>query len=278
MTKTIAVLITVHNRKEKTYKCLQNLFAQKGVGDRYSVDVYLTDDGCSDGTPDMIRELFPTISIVSGDGNLFWNRGMYVAWDVASKAQEYDYYLWLNDDSYLNDDCIDSMLTSAEEKSDESIIVASMCDHSHSFMTYGGYRLNDGKLATPNGELQECSTMNGNCVLIPNAVFKVCGNLDWTYQHAIGDLDYGYSARRKGFKIFASKAYLGTCDRNPRLPAWARTEVPFINRLKNLYSPLGYAAPIPYFHYDMKNFGLLQALKHFFTIHLRVLFPKLWNK
>jgi len=274
----IAVLITVHNRKEKTDKCLQNLFAQKAIGENYNIDVYITDDGCSDGTPEMIREKYPSVSIVRGDGTLFWNRGMYVAWEVASKAQKYDYFLWLNDDSYLNDDCIDNMLTDSAEMSDESIIVASMSDHSRSFMTYGGYRVSDGKLATPNGELQECSTMNGNCVLIPEAVFKICGNLDWTYRHAIGDLDYGYSARRKGVKIYASKYYLGTCDKNPKLPAWTRTDVPLSKRIKNLYSPLGYAEPGPYFHYDFKNFGLLQAIKHYLTIHLRVLFPQLWNK
>lgn len=48
MIKTLAVLITVHNRKEKTLKCLQLLHAQLPM-EGYQVDIYLTDDGCTDG-------------------------------------------------------------------------------------------------------------------------------------------------------------------------------------------------------------------------------------
>ena len=39
--KHIAVLLTVHNRKEKTLRCLQDLFAQDPV-DGYAIDIWLT--------------------------------------------------------------------------------------------------------------------------------------------------------------------------------------------------------------------------------------------
>lgn len=83
--KLIAVLLTVHNRKEKTLCCLQNLFKQK-IPNGYQIEVYLTDDGCTDGTPEAVHEQFPAVHIIKGDGSLFWNRGMYTAWDTAGKA------------------------------------------------------------------------------------------------------------------------------------------------------------------------------------------------
>ena len=273
----IAVLITVHNRKTKTINSLNNLFHQS-IPPNCKLDVYMTDDGCTDGTPEAVREMFPDVSIIKGDGTLFWNRGMWTAWDVAAKEKDYDYYLWLNDDSFLFPHCIQNLLESSNECNNQAVIVASMRNQEDEQITYGGFRLSDGRLAEPNGELQECKTMNGNCVLIPRCIFMKCGNLDWAYRHAIGDLDYGYTVRRNGFKIYASKEFLGICDSHPQLPSWARPEVPFMKRIKNLYSPLGYAQPGPFFHYDLKNFGVWPAIKHYVSMHIRLFFPNLWLK
>ena len=123
--KQIAVLLTVHNRREKTLCCLQNLFKQKLNSD-FLMDVYLTDDGCTDGTPEAIREQYPKVIIIKGDGNLFWNRGMYTAWKKAAETQDYDFYLWLNDDTFLFNNAIQTLLKESSEKNNKSIIVASI--------------------------------------------------------------------------------------------------------------------------------------------------------
>ena len=72
----IAVLLTVHDRKNKTLRCLENLYKQV-LPNYLRLDIYLTDDGCTDGTPEAIKRQFPKVHIIKGDGNLFWNRGMY---------------------------------------------------------------------------------------------------------------------------------------------------------------------------------------------------------
>lgn len=275
--KNIAVLLTVFNRKNKTLLCLENLYKQE-IPQGYAMDVYLTNDGCTDGTPEAIIERFPQVHIINAKGDLFWNRGMYKAWEESSKNRDYDYFLWLNDDSFLVKDSLKELLLNSDECNGDAIIVATMCSKDTGIATYGGYSLKENRLLIPDGSLQECATMNGNCVLIPKSIYNKCGNLDWAFRHAIGDLDYGYRARKAGFKIYASKRYLGYCEKNAQLPKWARTEIPFIERWKNLYSPQGYAEPIPFFHYEMKNFGLFTALKHFISIHIRVLFPVLWKQ
>ena len=272
--KSIAALITVHNRKEKTLQCLERLNKQD-LPESNTVDVFLTDDGCTDGTPEAIAEKFPQVNIIRGDGNLFWNRGMYMAWQEAARAKDYDFYLWLNDDTFLFEAAINLLVGYASEVGDKSIIVASVKSASSDVVTYGGYC--NGKLITPDGTLRECDTFNGNCVLVPRYVFNKLGNLDWAYRHAIGDLDYGHRAKRAGLKNYVSPVYLGICEKNHKLPAWARSEVPLCERLKNLYSPLGYAEPMPFFRYERKNLGLAVAVKHFISIHLRVLFPQLWK-
>lgn len=272
--QTIAVLLTVFNRKEKTLKCLQQLYTQLPI-EGYKIDIYLTDDGCTDGTPEAVKLQFPQVHIIRGDGNLFWNRGMYTAWQEAAK-KDYDFYLWLNDDTLLFPDALNNLTNSSHKSNNESIIVAAIRAKNKEVTTYSGH--NETGLVTPNGKLQPCLSFNGNCVLIPRYVYKKLGNLDWKFRHAIGDLDYGYRATKAGIKIYTSDKYLGICDKNSQLPAWARKEIPLSKRLKNLYSPLGYAEPIPFFHYELKNFGIITAIKHFVSIHIRVLFPGLWKK
>ena len=118
-----------------------------------------------------------------------------------------------------------------------AVIVAPMRLREKGVTTYKAD--NDGsQKITPNGKLQECEKFNGNCVLIPQCVFKKVGNLDWTYRHAIGDIDYGYRVRKAGFKNYVATGYLGICESNPKLPAWARKEIPFIRRIKNSLLPL----------------------------------------
>ena len=49
----ISVLLTCHNRKAKTLGCLTSLYAAElPVG--YDMEVYLVDDGCTDGTADAV--------------------------------------------------------------------------------------------------------------------------------------------------------------------------------------------------------------------------------
>lgn len=271
--QTIAVLLTVFNRKIKTLECLKRLYSQIHL-EKYQVDVYLTNDGCTDGTPEEVASRYPKVNIINGNGNLFWNRGMYTAWQKAAK-KDYDFYLWLNDDTMLFPNALETMITNSKSKQDRAIVVAAIKAIEEDKTTYSGH--NKYGLISPNGNLQPCDTFNGNCVLIPRYVFLKVGNLDWRFRHAIGDLDYGYRAKKVGIGMFVSSAYLGNCNNNPKLPAWARKEVSLIKRIKNLYSPLGYAEPIPFFYFEKRNFGFITAIKHFITIHIRVLFPQLWK-
>jgi GT2 family glycosyltransferase len=82
MKSKIAILMTCFNRKGKTFSCLTSLFENRPPSG-YKIDVYLVDDGSSDGTTEMVKENFPTVKIIQGDGSLFWNRGMKLTWSMA---------------------------------------------------------------------------------------------------------------------------------------------------------------------------------------------------
>lgn len=277
--KDIAILITCHNRREKTINCLRSLKDSLAVSinkGKYKVEIYIVDDGSTDNTSLCIKSEFPEIFLIQGNGKLFWNRGMYLAWISALKRQEYDFYLWLNDDIILFSNAIQEVIDASTEAFDRAILVGSTCSKKDNILTYGGIRLPNHKVI-PDGKLQLCDTFNGNFVLIPKYVYKKVGVIDKLYHHAIGDLDYGLRAKKAGIKSYVAKKYIGTCERHEQLPSWCLPGTPFLKRVKSLYSPLGCSQPYYFFRYELRHFGLVKAAFHFFTIHLRLTFPSLWN-
>lgn len=275
----IAVLLTVHNRKSKTLNCLEALYSQSGTN-LPEIDVYLTDDGCTDGTPEAISNLFPDVKIVGGDGNLYWNRGMIKAWKRAASSFDYDAYLWLNDDTVLFPSALSTLYISALDNTDSIIVGAiafpAMGEEVLS-ASYGG-RDSEGRLISPDGRYQKCHTFNGNVVWIPQKVFKKLGMLDPVYSHAIGDFDYGLSANRMEIPMFLTPEFVGSCDKNSNLPIWLNTDYSFFIRAKALFSPLSYNVPSEVFHFKRKNYGLIRACLSTVSIFINLLSPSLWKR
>ncbi len=273
--KTIATLLTVHNRKDKTIECLSHLFRQE-ISDGYSLDVYLTDDGCTDGTVEAVKKQFPQVNIITGDGNLYWNRGMYKAWDAASNETDYDFYLWLNDDTNLYEGAVKKLIVCSNKYDDKAIIVgATVNTKSHDIVTYGG-RIN-GNIPVPNGDSVEVGYFNGNIVLVPWYVFSVLGNLDSYFSHSKGDFDYGMRAKAQGVKMYQVGEVLGECDAHERLDKWCDPEVPFSVRWKAMWKPNG-MPPHETFHLEHRHKGLVVASFHYMTILIRCFFPKIWSR
>lgn len=271
--KHIAVLLTVYNRKDKTLACLQRLYALSAADD-CCIDVWLTDDGCTDGTPEAITAQYPEVHVIHADGNLFWNRGMHLAWQTAAEARDYDFYLWLNDDTFVYAHLLQQLLSLSAAQGDRAIVVGPTQSADHTCATYGGRRP-DGRIPVPNGTAQHVRTFNGNIVLIPRAVYKRLGNLDPYYSHSKGDFDYGLRATEAGIPILQVGQYLGECEAHPTLDAWCNPAVPLATRLRMLNRPNG-MPPRETFHLERRHVGLLPAAFHFCTIYLRCLCPWIW--
>jgi GT2 family glycosyltransferase len=242
MTKQIAVLMTCHNRREKTLACLNAFFRAK-IPDGFSFKVFLVDDGSTDETSHFVKKQFSSVQIIPGNGDLYWNQGMRLAWKTASQDNRYDFYMWLNDDVIIKRDALDEMLSNYYEilkNENKPVIVTGAFKNGEldDNFSYGGRSIDD-KAVVPNGLLQKCTFINGNTVLIPSKIYDIIGNLSNDYTHAIGDFDYGLRAIKEGFSCYTTKAYIGICPVNMGIPSWRDPRVTLVNRLKYLYSPNG---------------------------------------
>lgn len=242
----IAVLITCFNRRNVTLRCLEAFSAQSLPECR--AEIFVVDDGSSDGTSNAIAGRFPEVRLFAGTGELFWNGGMHMAFGHAM-AEDFDYYLWLNDDTVLFTSAISRMLQVAREYQQngvEAIIVGNTVDPNTNQHSYGGVLKGRGfkpaafRLVTPNpNHAEACDTMNGNCTLIPRAAVQRIGNLDRRFRHNFGDLDYGLRAKAQGIAIFAAPGFVGECSRNTDAGTWKDQTADLKVRWTRMHSPKG---------------------------------------
>lgn len=231
----LAVLMTCFNRRQTTLACLDELYKQE-----VNFDVYLVDDGSSDGTAEAVKRKYPQVILLKGDGSLFWVGGMRLAFGEALK-NKYDYYLWLNDDTFLESNALNSLLNThkvlQQKNHSDSIVVGTIKDPKTGEPSYGG-KVRSKRLFSntfdpveSKPEPVECETITGNCVLIPDSVATRVGNLDAAFIHTMGDLDYGLRARKLGCSVWVAPGYVGVCSRNPVTGSWADKTLPLGERL-----------------------------------------------
>ena len=270
MTKVLG-LMTCFNRKEKTVRALQNLI-QGNPGLQMSFIV--ADDGSSDGTYEALQKM-PEVTILRGNGSLFYSGGMRIAIAEAKKVKtSYDYCLLFNDD-------VDFVQSSIEDlcKKDNTVIWVGPTSDERGQLSYGGVvksskiRPKTEIVMADTKEGRECDTFNANCVLIPWNIFMELDNIDSVYTHSMGDFDYGFSAKRKGFRIKVSDQFVGECPDNPVQVSWRNTELSFKERLKRKESPKGLPGR-EWFHYLAKNYNVLTAIVYSVIPYMRIILKK----
>lgn len=244
---TICAVLTCYNRKAKTQACLENLYrAAECIADRVRLHVIVTDDGSTDGTAEMLRTRFPEVEVMRGDGSLFWNGGMRVAFGRALE-ESHDFYLWVNDDSNLLPDCLAQLLATHDTLMAQygrgGIVVGSMCNDQGT-LSYGGQRRNPGWKALsysciePGDTPLPCETFHGNCVLVSTDAVRELGNLDAAFKHGMGDMDYGLRATRQGIPIWVMPGYAGRCIHDHTVEgSYLDRSLPLVLRWKKALSP-----------------------------------------
>jgi GT2 family glycosyltransferase len=238
----LAVLLTCHNRRDQTLRCLESLsIAKDAVAPRVKVDAFLVDDGCSDGTAVSVRSQFPDVHVIAGTGNLFWCGGMRLAWAQAA-ANDYDGYLWLNDDVTLDHDAIERLVAASRRLSrdDGAVIMVGGTRAEEAATvntaTYGGLDL-QGVLPA-SADVRRIDLFNGNIVLVSRRAFQVLGGLSKAYTHGLADIEYGVRAKKAGVPVWLAAGSLGSCSAN-KTARWRRTDLPVWTRLRELHRPTG---------------------------------------
>jgi GT2 family glycosyltransferase len=228
-TINIATIITCHNRKQMTMKALSCLYEAAETYRQESdsplrLKLFLTDDGCSDGTAESIEQTFRNedIVILKGNGQLYWAGGMRYAWKEALKEHsQWGYYLLLNDDTFLFKHALIELLEthhySLKTYSKGGVYSGITCCTNQQKITYGGGYYSHpliGKfvLIHPDGHPQTCKITNANILLVPKTVVDEIGIFDSCYRHRCADWAYGLQANKAGLPVLVTASVCGICE------------------------------------------------------------------
>ena len=280
--KTIAVLLTCHNRKEKTLQCLKTLF-KANVPENLKMDFFLVDDGCTDDTAKAVNQIYPEINIVLGSGNLFWAGGMRLAFTEARKHRDYDGYLLLNDDVELTNDFLSKIIETQEyclkKYKKGGLYAGSTKEKRSGKISYGGNVLTKGidhpayKLVQPSEAPQPCHLTNANVLYVEKEVIDKIGFFDENFSHAFADYDFSLRAFKAGFPVYITPGICGYCT-DDHGNNWSSSKK-LKYRIEYLKSPTGLAYK-EYLYYGKNHFPN-QVPKMFVKLWVKTVFPSLWD-
>ncbi|WP_298653437.1 glycosyltransferase family 2 protein [uncultured Proteiniphilum sp.] len=282
--RNIAVLLTCHNRKNKTIACLASLY-RAIIPPQYTVDTFLTDDGSTDGTDEAVKELFPQVKIIHGNGSLFWAGGMRLAWKTAIKEKPYDVYLLINDDVILHQNFILNLLKadahSLVETGRQGIYSGGTVDGITGQVTYGGalikqnhFILTTQKLV-PTSYPQRCDFANANVLWISRCVVDKIGIFEERYTHGIADYDYSRQAVRNNIPVWLAPDVCGVCNHDHG-KNWKSNDMPIKERIAWMKSPKGLAYS-EYMYYIRKHFPFYLPYS-LIMLWMKIFFPFIWNR
>ncbi len=279
--KTVTVIMTCFNRREKTLNCISSLCTKNP---QCQFKFIIVDDHSSDGTVEAIQKLQYDLVCLPGTGKLYWAGGMRKGIDYFLDQKEYmesDYVLFVNDDVDFYPEAIDRMVEVLEHRN-RAVLVGNCCDEKGS-LTYGAVcfrKMWNKPLNKPMYYLlsleeshREADTFNCNCVLIPSGVVRKIGNFDTKYTHHLADFDYGFQIKKYGYKIYGTSFFVGTCCYNNRKGTWVDTTLSRKERFLKKEQPKGLPRK-EWYYFLKKNFGLVTAVRYSLTPYIRILLKR----
>ncbi len=214
--KNLAVIIPVYNHLSYTQACIEALeeMAENASLTTIALSIIVVDDGSTDGTRDWLLAHHPEVTVLSGDGSLWWSGGVNLGARYAVEEMKADYLLLWNNDITTGSDYL-AELDKLVAGLPGHVIAGSKIyrkEKEKVIWSYGGifnsrtgskYMLGFDQEDGPEFmEPRSVDWLPGMGTLIPARVIGTIGywnEKDFPQYH--GDSDFTYRARLAGFDI-----------------------------------------------------------------------------
>lgn len=200
------VLMTIHNRAEYSLACLECVDAQT----YRNFEIVVVDDGSTDGSSNRIQERYPGVTILKGDGNLWWTGGMNVGLRyILQKASKNDLVLTLNDDTWFDTDYFERLLQAQSARPGSCVgsllknyYDRSVVEDSGICIDWDGYWYKPIRYDEVN-EVVEVDTLSCRGTVVPVSVFNKIGLFDQKkLPHYNADYDFFLRAARADVPLY----------------------------------------------------------------------------
>jgi len=212
MRNRIYILTAVHNDLEDTKKLLSSIYAQTFK----DVEVFLVDDGSTDGTSKYIKSNYPKVNVIEGDGNLWWTASLNLGLKkILEKAKEDDFVWIINNDCFFSKDVLGKLLLFVKSlKGKKNIVGSIVLDAKTKRVFESGVKINWRKLKFKQSNLKKGEKIDAlptKGTLYPVKAFKELSLFDAKhFPHYFSDYEYTIRAKRSGYRLLicpASKIY-----------------------------------------------------------------------
>jgi GT2 family glycosyltransferase len=231
---TIYIVIPVYNRLDATRECLESLSCQTFQ----HFKVVLIDDGSTDGTSESVNEKYPEVTILKGNGQLWWTGATNLGVRYALQyCREDDYVLTLNNDTVLPPAYLETMMSLARQA--PSALIGSIArDYRHrdicvdEGVAIRWFSAKFIKLKAPSNtsrsdSFYSVSALTGRGTLIPVSVFRNIGLYDaQNFPHYAADYDFALRAVEAGYDLLL----------HPTCYLYSRTDLTGISNVHNRVS------------------------------------------
>lgn len=204
MKKKVSIIILTWNGLKYTKKCLESLKSSIGISE---CDVYLVDNGSTDGTIEYLESI-DWIRVIKNNENLGFVRGNNVA---INEITEGDIILLNNDMIIIQPDWIQKLQETAYNDDEIGIVGCRLINEKGQFLhagtyiypeTYWGQQIGGGQKNI--GQYQDDREVQGivfACAYIKRSVIQSIGGLNEKFFSYFEDTDYCLAAKKAGFKI-----------------------------------------------------------------------------
>ncbi|HUW95324.1 MAG TPA: glycosyltransferase [Anaerolineae bacterium] len=213
------IILPVHNRIDVTAKFVQCLLEQT----YQNYHLILVDDGSTDGTGDFVAGLVSQLTVLRGDGNLWWAGSLTKAFEYLSQNQpeDDDVVLIMNDDTtfdanYLEAVVGDTDLGPGALVVSPGLLVSGQDSAAQQPIREWGFAIDWPSLGTRlvrEGEEVDAATTRG--LYMPYSTYRSLGPLHpRLLPHYLSDLEYTIRAKRRGLELIPSKSSELVVDRS----------------------------------------------------------------
>jgi len=177
-------------------------------------DVIVVDDGSTNGIGDKIASDYPEITVLRGDGNLWWAGGMKTGMQYALEAGA-DVIVWLNHDCVPDKGTIQALAVAAAEP--HTGAVSAWCrtrGYEDSRVNPGFIKFKPIPVSLLSGQKKtRVDGVNGNCVAMNALAVREIGLPDTSRHPHYGDGPYAWRLHRAGFHNFVLPSVSATLSR-----------------------------------------------------------------
>ncbi len=205
----VAVLILNWNDARNTLETLESV---RGLRHE-NFEVFLVDNGSTDGSPETIAKRFPDVHLVPSPENLGVAGGRNFGLEAIFRRSDPDYVLILDNDVILEPHLLEKLIEAVEGNPDVGIagpVIYYSSDpervwsagvtivfHEVTAKKRGRNRLQRGE---PKRGIERVDCISGCCMLIQRRVFETIGRFNPQYFMVANETEFCYRAAKRGFR------------------------------------------------------------------------------